>query len=1234
MRFISIILILFMCIGTINTVSALYETDITWNHLSSKNGDIPDPGIATQQTASLIVDVDRDGLNDFIIGSRDQGPSLVWFKRDSAGWNKYLIESGTLPIEAGGTFYDIDGDGDQDIILGGDWQSNKIWWWENPYPEYSPDKPWVRHEIKNSGDNQHHDQIFGDFDGDGQAELVSWNQFSKNLLLFEIPADAKTRTTPWPGIVIYTWAGVNPEGLDMADIDGDGTQDIIGGGMWFKYTGGSNPFTANIIDVNSRMTRVVSGQWKKGGAPEVVFSGGDNVGPLTWYEYDRTTKIWTGHDLLGYDLRNAHSLQMADINADGNLDLFAAEMTLKGITDAKAFILYGDGNGGILSNVTLSTGIDNHESKVADLDGNGNLDILSKPYNGDTPRVDVWLQKAAISLGNWEYRQVDATREKYSDSWYSYFGLSASDATGDHCKDIISGKYFYKNPGCSNISSSWVRSEMPVDSDGALFADVDGNSNADVIAFGLPYVYWFEISDANIWTLKRTITLIDVATDHRNPQASRIIDINNDGRPEILFEGGKVSKGTDGLYALAIPSNPVIGTWDLTRLTSIGGDGFGVGDIDGDGDPDVTIGRPRNGIVGLSDIKWYENTGSSGLWTGYNVGTTERSADRFEIADIDGDSRPDILISEETYPDFEIPGSAYWFKNPQDPRSTWTRNVIGQYRGYYAPQSMGVADMNSDGKIDVVIGEHQNQKRMFVLLNDGTGHFTENLVGSGKESHGLVVSDIDTDGDYDIINIGWNAYQSLHLWENKAMLTPPITSPLQTVLSDDFNSGTLNTSIWTIMDPKNDSRFTIVGNGTQDALLSIEVPANTSHDVWEMGNYAPRIMQSVSNTNFEIELKFQSQMTSGYQMQGVIVQQDSSNYLRFDFVRDSTETYVFAASFTGDSPTTEYNAAISQGNPLYLRVKRSGNEWMQYYSYDGANWTTAATFNHTLTVTSVGPFVGNHDIPENNSPAFTGLIDYFFNTSSPIVPEDGGIFNFPVISIQPSNQEVGEGITAEFSVVANGTEPLSYQWQKNGVNITGATTATYITPPITLSDNGSTYSVNVTNPAGSVVSDAATLTVIPSLSNNIINPGFESGTASWTFFTDGTGKFSEEDSGYEGKAVELALNSIGTNIQLYQKNIPVEPNTSYRLSFAAYSSRGNDLSVYLIKHDSPYTKYSLSYTADLGTSWQHFTTEFNTTGFTDIDMVDDGRLIFWLAPFAAPGDLYYIDNVRLEKVRV
>src|SRR2546427_582621 len=85
----------------------------------------------------------------------------------------------------------------------------------------------------------------------------------------------------------------------------------------------------------------------------------------------------------------------------------------------------------------------------------------------------------------------------------------------------------------------------------------------------------------------------------------------------------------------------------------------------------------------------------------------------------------------------------------------------------------------------------------------------------------------------------------------------------------------------------------------------------------------------------------------------------------------------------------------------------------------------------------------------------------------------------PTITTPPANQTVTAGQTATFAVVAAGTAPLSYQWQKNGANITGATSASYTTPATTISDSGSTFAVVVTNTAGTVTSTAATLTVNP-----------------------------------------------------------------------------------------------------------------------------------------------------------
>ena len=85
----------------------------------------------------------------------------------------------------------------------------------------------------------------------------------------------------------------------------------------------------------------------------------------------------------------------------------------------------------------------------------------------------------------------------------------------------------------------------------------------------------------------------------------------------------------------------------------------------------------------------------------------------------------------------------------------------------------------------------------------------------------------------------------------------------------------------------------------------------------------------------------------------------------------------------------------------------------------------------------------------------------------------------PVITVDPLGQTVTEGrTTATFTVTAVGGG-LGYQWQKNGVNIAGATAASYTTAPLSISDDGSKYRCVVHNMAGSETSAEGTLHVKP-----------------------------------------------------------------------------------------------------------------------------------------------------------
>jgi hypothetical protein len=201
------------------------------------------------------------------------------------------------------------------------------------------------------------------------------------------------------------------------------------------------------------------------------------------------------------------------------------------------------------------------------------------------------------------------------------------------------------------------------------------------------------------------------------------------------------------------------------------------------------------------------------------------------------------------------------------------------------------------------------------------------------------------------------------------------------IASDDFNVCTVDTGLWTFVNPVGDGSYS--ANGTQ---LEIQVPGGTEHNVWTGGNMAPRLMQPVANGDFGIEAKFESMVLLKYQLQGLIVQEDIDDFLRFDFYSSGGQVKLFAARFVAGSPTVLVNATVPVPNaPMYMRVTRSGDTWTYDWSLDGTAWTTAASFTDVLTVTEVGVFAGNAG---SGAPAHTALVDYVFDTAAPIVPED------------------------------------------------------------------------------------------------------------------------------------------------------------------------------------------------------------------------------------------------------
>ncbi len=679
-------------------------------------------------------DINGDGRIDLIAGGNGSG-GLVW--HENPAWTHH-------PIDTKGKFgtdievADINRDGRNDVVA---LRGKQLVWYRNG--------DWAMSIV---AEQRFHDVEAADLNGDGRIDLVARDQSAFSGSGAKIHIFMQGEQGGWKDIAIDAPEG---EGLRVTDLDGDGRPDVVANGVWYPNLGPESqkwhaqPYAAQwrwphvyvaVADINGD------------GRRDIVLAPAEHAGEryrIAWFEAPKDpARPWTEHAVDGDVEAVHHFVGAADMNGDGAADIVAAEMHQGEDPDEiKIYINRGQGLDWS-KRVIAITG--SHSMRLADVDGDGDMDLFGANWEGEHQPLELWLNPSCpATLDRWRRHVVDSDRPGEA-----VFVLTG-DLDGDGRRDIVTGAWRYRNTG-----AGWERRRLGAGANNAAAVfDIDGDGDLDVLATrGMkaeadPRFAWAENDGRGSFTVHDNIP--DGEGDFL--QGVAVGGFDDSRRRQVALSWHEAKRG---IQLLTIPLRPDRERWAWRRISEVSQDEqLSAADIDRDGRLDLLLGT-----------RWLRNERSG--WEMRPLTARHGDPDRNRLADINGDGHLDVVVGYEAV---SRPGDVAWYEQGATAAAPWTEHRIATIIG---PMSLDVADMDGDGDLDVIVGEHNLKDpasaRLLVFENaDGRGtRWKEHLVWRGDEHHdGAQVADMDGDGDPDIVSIGWGHRQVLY-YENRTGLCP------------------------------------------------------------------------------------------------------------------------------------------------------------------------------------------------------------------------------------------------------------------------------------------------------------------------------------------------------------------------------------------------------------------------------------------------------------------------------
>ncbi|HKQ69487.1 MAG TPA: VCBS repeat-containing protein [Polyangiaceae bacterium] len=357
-------------------------------------------------SSASLTDLDNDGDLDFAIAQQHRlTGGANWYEYCGPDhWVKHHVGNGHRSVAAGGAF-DVDADGFVDILVGDSWYRNP------KTPRTAGD--WQRFVIKPAGaltgDLSTEELIVGDINNDKKGDAL-WLHTGLLPQWWTPGSDATQEWTTGTRLTTDV-AKIQRQGGAIGDIDGDGKNDVLVGREWWyrNVNGDGMMWEAIHIDPGADFTDEpltylgdLDGDMDTDIAM-ITHWGGEAGATVAWFENtDKIGKAWTRHDLAtgkGW----LHDVVAADFDNDGDLDIFVG----KNVGPQWIWENTGDASADktkLFVEHTVSGDWRGHEARVGDVDCDGDLDIVGKPWGdpneggegSNPPRDVVYLQNMFV----------------------------------------------------------------------------------------------------------------------------------------------------------------------------------------------------------------------------------------------------------------------------------------------------------------------------------------------------------------------------------------------------------------------------------------------------------------------------------------------------------------------------------------------------------------------------------------------------------------------------------------------------------------------------------------------------------------------------------------------------------------------------------------------------------------------------------------------------------------------